>query len=141
MEASFENADIIYPKSWAPFHVMQKRTELLKNKDYDGLQKLEKQALAENAQYMNWEVDAKKVELTKNGKALYMHPLPADISGLSCENGEVTNEIFERYRIETYKEAGWKPYVIAAMIFAGKFENPGKVLHQILDNNRKRIFY
>ena len=141
MEASFENADIIYPKSWAPFHVMQKRTELLKNKDYDGLQELEKQALAENAQYMNWEVDAKKVELTKNGKALYMHPLPADISGLSCENGEVTNEIFERYRIETYKEAGWKPYVIAAMIFAGKFEKPGKVLQQILDNNKKRIFY
>jgi len=141
MEAAFENADIIYPKSWAPYWVMGKRTELLKAKNHDGLKELEKQALAENANHMHWETDEAKVKLTKGGKALYMHPLPADISGLSCKNGEVANNIFDRYRIETYKEAGWKPYAIAAMILASKFQNPAQVLAQMVENNNKRVIY
>ena len=141
MEAAFENADIIYPKSWAPYWVMGKRTELLTNKDYDGLKELEKQALMENANYINWQTDAAKVKLTKDGNAVYMHPLPADISGLSCVNGEVSNEIFERYRIDTYKEAGWKPYVIAAMILASKFDNPAKALAQMVERADKRVIF
>ncbi|MBN2664043.1 MAG: knotted carbamoyltransferase YgeW [Bacteroidales bacterium] len=141
MEAAFENADIIYPKSWAPYWVMGERTKLLNNKNHDGLKALEKQALAENANFMNWETDEAKVKLTKGGKALYMHPLPADISGLSCVNGEVTNKIFDRYRIETYKEAGWKPYVIAAMMLTSKFQNPAQVLQQMLNNASKRVLF
>ncbi|NOZ36408.1 MAG: knotted carbamoyltransferase YgeW [Chlorobi bacterium] len=140
MSHAFENADIIYPKSWAPYWVMENRTKLLQNSDYEGLKKLEQQALAENAQHKDWEVNEAMVNLTKNKNALYMHPLPADISGLNCENGEVTNEIFERYRIETYKEAGWKPYIIAAMIFAGKFKNPEETLKAILERSKKRVF-
>ncbi len=140
MEHAFEDADIIYPKSWAPYWVMGKRTDLLRNNDYEGLKKLEQQALKENAQHKQWEVNEDMVNLTKNKNALYMHPLPADISGLNCENGEVTNEIFERYRIETYKEAGWKPYIIAAMMFAGKFNNPGNTLKAILERGKNRVF-
>ncbi len=141
MEAAFEDADIIYPKSWAPYWVMGKRTELLRNNDQKGLKELEQQALAENAQHINWEVNEQKVKLTKDAKALYMHPLPADISGLNCEHGEVTNEIFDRYRIETYKQAGWKPYAIAAMILAGKFKNPAKILQEMIDKNNRRILF
>jgi knotted carbamoyltransferase YgeW len=33
MEEAFRDADIVYPKSWAPFQVMVQRTELLKNRD------------------------------------------------------------------------------------------------------------
>ncbi len=140
MQHAFKDADIIYPKSWAPYWVMGSRTELLRNNDHEGLKKLEQQALAENAKHKKWEVNEAMVNLTKNKNALYMHPLPADISGLNCETGEVTNEIFERYRIETYKEAGWKPYIIAAMIFAGKFKNPAETLENILKRNQKRVF-
>ena len=50
---------------------------------------------------------------TVKGKALYMHCLPADITGVSCEAGEVSANVFEKYRIETYKEAGWKPYILS----------------------------
>ncbi len=39
-----------------------------------------------------------------------MHCLPANISGVSCKEGEVTEGVFEKYRIATYKEASWKPY-------------------------------
>ncbi len=139
MEDAFKDADIIYPKSWAPYHVMEKRTVLLKNKDMDGLKELEKQALAENALHKDWTTDEAKVKLTKNGKALYMHPLPADISGLSCEHGEVSNEVFDRYRIETYKEAGWKPYIIAAVMFAHKYNKPADALSKLTENNIKRL--
>ncbi len=42
MQEAFDGADIVYPKSWAPFSVMQKRTALLQKKDIEGLKILEK---------------------------------------------------------------------------------------------------
>lgn len=139
MEDAMKDADIVYPKSWAPFHIMQQRTELLKNADKEGLKALEQTCLANNAKFKNWEYDAAKMELTKNQDALYMHCLPADISGVSCKEGEVDAEVFEEYRIRTYKEAGFKPYIIAAMMFTNKFENPADVLQKILKRNTKRV--
>ena len=139
MEDAFRDADIVYPKSWAPFSVMQQRTDLLKNKDVNGLDELEKQCLAQNAAFTNWECDEEKMKLTKNGEALYMHCLPADISGVSCERGEVTESVFEKYRIQTYKEAGFKPYIIAAMMFANRFGNPAKTLKELLDKGKPRV--
>jgi len=116
MDEAFTNADIVYPKSWAPYAVMGQRTELLRKNDHEGLKALEQSALENNARFMDWQADAEKMKLTKNGSGLYMHCLPADISGVSCPHGEVSADVFEKYRIETYKEAGYKPYIIAAMI-------------------------
>ncbi|OFZ18701.1 MAG: knotted carbamoyltransferase YgeW [Bdellovibrionales bacterium GWB1_55_8] len=139
MEDAFRGADIVYPKSWAPFHVMQRRTELLRSRDNDGLKTLEKECLANNAKYKNWECTEEKMKLTKNGKALYMHCLPADISGVSCKEGEVAASVFDRYRIQTYHEAGYKPFAIAAMILLGRFKEPAQVLERLLASNRKRV--
>jgi len=139
MAESMKNADIVYPKSWAPFHIMEERTKLLQAGDKQGLNDLEKTCLANNAKYKDWEYDEAKKKLTKNQNALYMHCLPADISGVSCKEGEVNADVFEQYRIKTYLEAGFKPYIIAAMMFTYKFENPGAALKQILDRDRKRI--
>ncbi|HNW61256.1 MAG TPA: knotted carbamoyltransferase YgeW [bacterium] len=116
MAEAVAGADIVYPKSWAPYRVMEERTSLLKRGDREGLKALEKECLANNARFKNWECDAAKMKGTKGGSALYMHCLPADISGVSCERGEVAREVFEKYRLETYREAGFKPFVIAAMI-------------------------
>ena len=140
MEEAVKDADIVYPKSWAPFHIMQQRTELLKNKDVEGLKALEQTCLANNAKYKeDWEYDEAKLKLTKNQDALYMHCLPADISGVSCKEGEVNADVFEKYRIRTYLEAGFKPYIIAAMMFTNKFKNPYEVLNNILQRDRKRV--
>jgi ornithine carbamoyltransferase len=139
MEEAMKDADIVYPKSWAPFHIMQQRTELLKKSDMAGLKELEKACLAGNARFKEWEYNNAKMKLTRSGDALYMHCLPADISGVSCERGEVSAEEFERHRIQTYQEAGYKPYIIAAMMLTNRFENPGEVLHRILERNRKRV--
>jgi len=138
MDEALKGADIVYPKSWAPLHIMQERSKLLKVNDIAGLKKLEKEGLAYNRKYIDWEYNKNKMDLTKNGKALYMHCLPADISGLSCESGEVSADVFEKYRLKTYKEASWKPYIIAAMILSSKFLNPETILaHNILDAKRR----
>jgi knotted carbamoyltransferase YgeW len=139
MEEAMRDADIVYPKSWAPYHIMQERTELLKMSDKTGLKELEKVCLANNARFTGWEFDEAKLKLTRNGDALYMHCLPADISGVSCDRGEVSKEAFERSRIDTYKEAGFKPYIIAAMMLTNRFADPGEALADILKRNRKRV--
>jgi len=139
MKDALKDADIVYPKSWAPFHIMQKRTDLLKTGDRNGLDELEKSCLIENAKYEKWEYNEDKMNFTKNKNALYMHCLPADISDVSCKKGEVSVDVFEKYRIQTYQEAGFKPYIIAAMMFANKFENPSSVLKDILNRNMKRV--
>jgi len=128
MAEAFKDADIVYPKSWAPFIAMEKRTDLYANNDFDGIKALEKELLKQNAEHKDWECTEELMKLTKDGKALYMHCLPADISGVSCKEGEVAATVFDRYRTPLYKEASYKPYIIAAMIFLAKFENPQAIL-------------
>jgi len=139
MGEAFTGADIVYPKSWAPYRVMERRTELLKKSDKAGLAALEQECLANNAQYEHWECDEQKMALTNGGKALYMHCLPADISDVSCAHGEVSKSVFERYRIPTYQEAGYKPFVIAAMIVMTRFANPASVLEGLSNADRPRV--
>ena len=132
MEAAFANADIVYPKSWAPYEVMGRRTELLNAGDKDGLKALEKECLANNAKFTSWECDRKKMNLTKGGRALYMHCLPADVTGVSCAAGEVSRDVFEAHRVHTYREASHKPWVIAAMILATRIHDPASVLREVI---------
>ncbi len=139
MEEAFKGADIVYPKSWAPYAVMGKRTQLLRKNDHDGLKALEKECLANNAKFKNWECTEDMMKLTKKGKALYMHCLPADITDVSCKAGEVAASVFDRYRIETYKEAGYKPYMIAAMILTSRFKEAPAMLEALVEKGRKRI--
>jgi len=139
MAEAFEGADIVYPKSWAPFAAMEKRTGLYGQGDFDGIKALEKELLAQNAQHKDWECTEELMSKTKDGKALYMHCLPADITGVSCKEGEVSASVFDRYRVPLYKEASYKPYVIAAMIFLSKFKKPDEVLENILKMENKRI--
>jgi len=124
MAESFKDADVVYPKSWAPFQVMEQRTQLLKQSDRDGLKTLEQACLANNAKFMDWECTEEKMKLTKNGEALYMHCLPADITDVSCERGEVSASVFEKARRDTYLEASYKPFVIAAMMLLTSTKDP-----------------
>ncbi|MDD7587907.1 MAG: knotted carbamoyltransferase YgeW [Bullifex porci] len=139
MEEAFKDADIVYPKSWAPFAVMEERTKLVGEGKFDELKDLEKRCLENNAKFKNWTCTEELMKTTKDGKALYMHCLPADISGLSCKEGEVDQSVFDRYLVPLYKEASYKPYIIAAMIFLAKFKDPSGKLTQLLDDAKPRI--
>ncbi len=140
MKDAFEDADIVYPKSWAPFAAMEKRTDLYAKGDQAGIDDLEQKLLAQNAEHKDWCCTEELMKTTKDGKALYLHCLPADINGVSCEEGEVDASVFDRYRDPLYKEASYKPYVIAAMIFLSKFENPQEVLKKLEERKTPRIF-
>ena len=138
MKEAFENADIVYPKSWAPFKAMEERTKLYREGDKAGIDALEKRLLAQNAEHKDWACTEEMMSLTKDGKALYMHCLPADITGLSCKEGEVDNSVFDRYIVPLYKEASYKPYIIAAMIFLAKVKNPVDALMDLERKGDKR---
>ena len=139
MEEAFKDADIVYPKSWAPYAVMEERTKLVEEGRFDELKDLEKRCLENNARFKNWTCTEELMKTTKDGKALYMHCLPADISGLSCKEGEVEQSVFDRYLVPLYKEASYKPYIIAAMIFLAKFENPSALLEKLLEEAKPRV--
>ena len=131
MKEAFRDADIVYPKSWAPFKAMEERTELYGNGDLEGIKALESRLLAQNANHKDWECTEEMMKLTKGGKALYLHCLPADITGVSCEAGEVAASVFDRYRDPLYKQASFKPYIIAAMIFLAKVKDPAAKLLEL----------
>ncbi len=139
MEEAFKDADIVYPKSWAPFAVMEERTKLVEEGKFDELKELEKRCLANNAKFKNWTCTEELMKTTKDGKALYMHCLPADITGVSCKEGEVDASVFDRYLVPLYKEASYKPYIIAAMIVLAKFKDPASLLEKLLEKDKKRI--
>ena len=138
MDDAFRDADIVYPKSWAPFKAMEVRTDLYAKGDRAGIDALEQKLLKQNAEHTDWACTEERMKLTRDGKALYMHCLPADITGLSCEMGEVDESVFDRYRVQLYKEASYKPYIIAAMLFLMKVKHPVEKLNELWNNNEPR---
>ena len=141
MAEAFEGADIVIPKSWAPYAAMEKRTNLYAAGDDAGIDALEKELLAENATHKDWCCTTDLMAKTAHGMdTIYMHPLPADINGVSCEHGEVANEVFDYHRDGLYKEASYKPYAIAAMIFLQKAKDPIATLKALEQGNTPRWF-
>ena len=139
MEEAFEGADIVIPKSWAPYAAMEQRTKLYAAGDSEGIDALEKELLAQNATHMDWHCTPELMAKTANGMdTIYMHPLPADIEGVSCEHGEVANEVFDLHRDGLYKEASYKPYAVAAMIFLQKAKDPIAMLEELEQRGRSR---
>jgi N-acetylornithine carbamoyltransferase len=72
MTEGFEDADVVYAKSWGP---------LLTTDDPDEGKRLQDQ-------YQDWITDAAKMQVAKPD-AIYMHPLPAD------RDVEVTSEVMD----------------------------------------------
>jgi N-acetylornithine carbamoyltransferase len=140
MADAFANADIVYPKSWAPQEIMRQRTRLRRRGDARALGDLEEQALANNARFQSWECNEAMMASTRSGRALYMHCLPADVSGVSCESGEVSQVVFGEARLGTYREASWKPFVIAALILATRFPDADAAVKMMVERNTRRVW-
>ncbi len=139
MEEAFEGADVVIPKSWAPYAAMERRTQLYAAGDDAGIKALEQELLAQNATHQDWCTTRDLMARTAHGdETIYMHPLPADISGVSCEHGEVMADVFDAHRVGLYKEASYKPYAIAAMIFLQKVKDPVATLAELEQAGRPR---
>ena len=95
--------------------------------------------LTQNADHKDWQCTEKLMSATHEGRPLYMHCLPADITGVSVPEGEVEASVFERYRVPMYLEASYKPYIIAAMILLSKVKTPADNLGTLLSSGAQRI--
>jgi N-acetylornithine carbamoyltransferase len=82
MDAAFEGADVVYPKSWG-------RLDLFTD---------ERAALADAAMHTDWICDARRMGIAKPD-ALYMHCLPAD------RGTEVTDQVIDGPHSVVYDEA------------------------------------
>jgi len=138
MAFAFAGADVVYPKSWAPAAVMRERTRLLRSGESNKLKDLERDALATNALHKDWECNDTMMRGTKGGAARYMHCLPADVSDVSCAAGEVSKAVFEKARLDTYREASHKPFVVAALILLTRFADPEAMLTRWASERRQR---
>ena len=83
MEAAFENAHIVYPKSWGILELMGKDPE---------------ESLKISEKYKNWICDNRKMKLADE-RAIYMHCLPAD------RGYEVTDEVIDGPQSVIYDQA------------------------------------
>jgi hypothetical protein len=50
----------------------------------------------------------------------------------------VSKNVFEEYRLATYAEASFKPFVIAAVIFLTRFEKPLENLERLISKKNHR---
>jgi N-acetylornithine carbamoyltransferase len=82
MDAGFEGAQVVYPKSWGAEHLFGR----------------EEEALALNARYRDWICDQRRMTLAAQD-AIYMHCLPAD------RGHEVTDEVIDGPQSVVFQEA------------------------------------
>lgn len=114
MDAAFENADVVYPKSWGAFDLMSERLDL---KTQDQLRRNEEECLKLNAKYKNWICDDRRMKLAKK-EAVYMHCLPAD------RGNEVTDAIIDGPQSVVFQEAENRLHTAKAIMAATMRERP-----------------
>ena len=73
-------------------------------------------------------------DMTAFLRAMISHPSE------SCEEGEVDNSVFDRYLVPLYKEASYKPYIIAAMILMSKVKDPVSALMALDQGSKRKLF-
>ncbi len=116
MDAAFDGADVVYPKSWGPYDLMLERVEANRGGDRAALGDIERRALERNATHRDWICDERRMGLTAGGDGLYMHCLPADIGA------EVSPGVMERFVVDLAREANAKVFVIMALLAVTKAE-------------------
>jgi knotted carbamoyltransferase YgeW len=125
MDDAFRNADAVYPKSWGPYDLMLERVDANARRDKDRMKEIERRALERNASHRDWICDERRMGLTKNGDALYLHCLPADIGD------EVTPGVMAKHKVNVAREANKKLYVIMALLAVAKVPGLARRLEEM----------
>jgi len=127
MDEAFADADIVYPKSWGAYDLMLERVAANSAGDTAELAAVEQKALARNAEHTDWICDERRMGLTAEGEALYMHCLPADIGA------EVSPGVMDKYKVDVAREANYKVYVVMALLAAAKVPDISSRLTEIAE--------
>ncbi|NNC80433.1 MAG: knotted carbamoyltransferase YgeW [Acidimicrobiales bacterium] len=130
MDEAFADADVVYPKSWGAYDLMVERVDANASGDKDELAAIEGRALERNAQFTDWICDERRMATTREGDALYMHCLPADIGA------EVSAGVMEQHKVNVAREANWKMYVVMALLAGAKVPELDAVLTSLEEGNQ-----
>ena len=114
MDEAFIGADAVYPKSWGAHELLHERVGANAAGDTEGLSRIEERALEQNARHTDWICDERRMALTADGSARYLHCLPADIGD------EVSPGVMEQATVDVAREANWKVYVVMALLAGAK---------------------
>ncbi len=114
MDAAFERADIVYPKSWGPYDLMLQRRDAKSTED---MKTIEEQMLSMNARYKSWICNADRMRKAKT-TAIYMHCLPAD------RGAEVTDDVIDGPQSVVFPEAENRLHTAKAIMAATMRERP-----------------
>lgn len=114
MDAAFEGADIVYPKSWGAFDLMSQRLEL---RTQEQLRRNEEECLKLNAKYKDWICDERRMKLAAKD-AIYMHCLPAD------RGNEVTDAVIDGPQSVVFQEAENRLHTAKAIMASVMRERP-----------------
>lgn len=114
MDAAFAGADVVYPKSWGPYALMMERVQANRARDKAAMADIERRSLELNARHTDWICDERRMATTRDGEALYMHCLPADIGA------EVSPAVMDKARVDLAREANKKVFVVMALLAAAK---------------------
>jgi ornithine carbamoyltransferase len=117
MDEAFTGAHAVYPKSWGPHDLMLERVEASRSHDASSLHEIERRALARNALHKDWICDERRMGLTAQGKALYLHCLPADIGS------EVSPGVMKSHALDLARQANKKLYVVMALLAVAKVQD------------------
>lgn len=114
MDAAFEDADIVYPKSWGVYDLMLERQNARTKAEIDENQKA---CLAMNHQHKDWICDERRMKLAKKS-AVYMHCLPAD------RGSEVTDAVIDGPQSIVFQEAENRLHTVKAIMSCTMRERP-----------------
>lgn len=139
MEEAFSGAEVVFPINWAPYAFLESRTELFSSKLGASIDLIEHELRESNDEHRDWECTEEIFEHAAEG-ALLMHPLPAEVSDLTCIRGEMTAQVYNARSAELFSEAGLRPYIIAAMVLLSVSEDPKAALEHIIGTEHRRHF-
>jgi ornithine carbamoyltransferase len=114
MDAAFEGADILYPKSWGVYDLMLARQQAKTKEEVADNQRA---CLASNARFKNWICDEHRMKLAKKS-AVYMHCLPAD------RGSEVTDAVIDGPQSIVFHEAENRLHTAKAIMACTMRERP-----------------
>ena len=114
MDAAFEDADIVYPKSWGIYDLMLARQQA---KTKEEIADNQRACLAKNAEHKNWICDERRMKLAKKD-AVYMHCLPAD------RGNEVTDAVIDGPQSIVFPEAENRLHTAKAIMASTMRERP-----------------
>ena len=114
MDAAFEDADIVYPKSWGVHDLMLARQDA---KTVEQIKENQNDCLAMNRLYEDWICDENRMKRAKDS-AVYMHCLPAD------RGNEVTDDVIDGPQSIVFQEAENRLHTAKAIMACTMRERP-----------------